>query len=169
VTTEDTTGARYQQLQASVTLLARARRRLETLNDLIAADEQRYRESRAYDYAQQQALKEIVATTEEKVRLQALETFELTGDTTPAPDITVYETVAYDYSHDAAITWAMDQKLSGLVSLRKGEFEKLCNTAARPPFVLPRHVHQTRIARDLSDWLPDETPAGADSGTVEGS
>ncbi|KPK09563.1 MAG: hypothetical protein AMS20_00130 [Gemmatimonas sp. SG8_28] len=149
-------------LMTGVKTLAQIRHRLEAIGATIEQAEKAHRERHAGLYDQQEELRVMLDRTERQVRQGAVEVFEMTGDLNPVEDVSIITSTEYEYNADIAKTWVMDQGFGGALTLKKGEFDKLCRSAAQPDFVRATEVHKARISRDLRDWLDPEETDGTD-------
>jgi len=110
-------------------------------------------------------LDDAVTTLRQEASREALALYEATGDTEPAPGISIQTETVLEYDDADAIIWllglarALGYDPSDYLSIRRRRAEKIMR-AQKPVFVQFREEPQVTFARDLADLYKEAAGEG---------
>ena len=102
------------------------------------------------------AIRKSVIQAEDNVRDLAVQLYGKTQDKHPHPAVGIRVKTEYTYDPDNAVTYCVETGLTGALSLKRREFEKVASVT-KPDFVIVSEVATATVKTDLSPWLEEQT------------
>ncbi len=145
------------QLTRQRNLVARLRAGFQLANQRANALRSAFEEEHRAELEQPKLFAADLAAAERALRTLALEAYEQTHETKPAPGIAIQIRKRFEYETEAAIAWAVRTGRSALLELKTAAFERAARgfvMAAEPlDFVTIRDEPAALISSDLSAFV----------------